>query len=164
MMRVIFLDIDGVLNCAGTKNPRKFPYVVDQGPLSIFQRLKQRTRALVVLSSTWRCDPVGVLAAKHYGVPFDELCPDNPDCRRGEEIHEWLQAHPDVTRFAVIDDDCDGLDGLPLFQPSAQTGLTQQEADAVVEYLEGRSDRTTKQPRIVRLYQNATSLLQLSKS
>jgi hypothetical protein len=28
-MKIIFLDIDGVLNCKGTHNPRKFPYVID---------------------------------------------------------------------------------------------------------------------------------------
>lgn len=28
-MKVIFLDIDGVLNSDETPNPRKFPYVVD---------------------------------------------------------------------------------------------------------------------------------------
>jgi hypothetical protein len=28
-LRVIFLDIDGVLNCKKTPNPRKLPYVVD---------------------------------------------------------------------------------------------------------------------------------------
>jgi hypothetical protein len=29
-MKVIFLDIDGVLNCDKTPNPRKLPYVVDK--------------------------------------------------------------------------------------------------------------------------------------
>ena len=27
-MRVIFLDIDGVLNCKPTPNPRKVPYII----------------------------------------------------------------------------------------------------------------------------------------
>lgn len=29
-MKAIFLDIDGVLNCDRTPNPRRFPYVVDK--------------------------------------------------------------------------------------------------------------------------------------
>lgn len=29
-MKVIFLDIDGVLNCKKTPNPRKLPYIVDR--------------------------------------------------------------------------------------------------------------------------------------
>jgi histidinol phosphatase-like enzyme len=34
-MKIIFLDIDGVLNCDNTPNPRKFPYIVDAGLLSL---------------------------------------------------------------------------------------------------------------------------------
>jgi hypothetical protein len=37
-MRVIFLDIDGVLNCKSTPNPRKLPYIIDP---SLLVRLKQ---------------------------------------------------------------------------------------------------------------------------
>jgi hypothetical protein len=33
-MKVVFLDIDGVLNCTNTPNPRKFPYIVDLGPVA----------------------------------------------------------------------------------------------------------------------------------
>ena len=69
-MKVIFLDIDGVLNCHKTPNPRKFPYVIDDGLLARFRQLIERTGASVVLSSTWRYDPAGIFSAKHYGVPF----------------------------------------------------------------------------------------------
>jgi hypothetical protein len=37
-MKVIFLDIDGVLNYKKTPNPRKFPYVVDKRLLVRFKR------------------------------------------------------------------------------------------------------------------------------
>jgi hypothetical protein len=37
-----------------------------------------------------------------------------------------------VTRFAVLDDEDDDLDGLPLFQSPASTGLTNQMAHALV--------------------------------
>jgi hypothetical protein len=67
-MKVIFLDIDGVLNCDKTPNPRKFPYIVDKKLLVRLRKLLDRTGAKVVLSSTWRCDPVGLFAAKHWGV------------------------------------------------------------------------------------------------
>jgi len=72
-MNVIFLDIDGVLNSDATPNPRKFPYIVDPGLLAIFKDLVSRTGATVVLSSSWRTDPVGLLAAKFYGVPFVDV-------------------------------------------------------------------------------------------
>ena len=77
-MKIIFLDIDGVLNCAKTKNPRKFPYVIDQRLLKRLKRLLTVTGAKVVLSSTWRYDPIGILAAKHHGIPFIDVTPDMP--------------------------------------------------------------------------------------
>ena len=74
-MKVIFLDIDGVLNCDKTPNPRKFPYLVDKKLLTRFKRLLDRSKAKVVLSSSWRCDPVRLLAAKHYDVPLSTCVP-----------------------------------------------------------------------------------------
>jgi histidinol phosphatase-like enzyme len=42
-MKVIFLDIDGVLNCKNTENPRKFPYVMDLALLDRLRGLVERT-------------------------------------------------------------------------------------------------------------------------
>ena len=52
LMKVIFLDIDGVLNCKRTHNPRKFPYIVDQTLLARLLKLCETIDAKVVLSST----------------------------------------------------------------------------------------------------------------
>src|SRR5690242_20969887 len=128
-MRIIFLDIDGVLNCSSTKNPRKLPYVVDRKLLKRFTPLLQRTKAKVVLSSTWRYDPAGLFSATHWGIPYVDAIPDIPKQPRRDEIIAWLNEHPGVERYAVIDDEDDELDSLPLFQPSAATGLT----DEIVE-------------------------------
>ena len=123
-MKVIFLDIDGVLNCKKTPNPRSLPYMIDRRLLARFKRLLKRTRAKVVLTSTWRYDPAGLFSAKRWGIPFISVTPDMPKRPRHDEIRAWLKKHPQVTRFVVIDDEDDGLDDLPLFQPSATTGLT----------------------------------------
>ena len=114
-MKVIFLDIDGVLNCKKTPNPRRLPYIVDRRLLSRFKRLLDRTGAKVVLSSTWRYDPAGVFSAKHCGIPFIDVTPDMPKRPRRDEILAGLKKHPKVTRFVVIDDQDDELDKLPLF-------------------------------------------------
>jgi hypothetical protein len=53
-MKVIFLDIDGVLNSDQTSNPRKLPYIVDRKLLARFKRVLKHTCAKVVLSFTWR--------------------------------------------------------------------------------------------------------------
>jgi hypothetical protein len=51
-MKVILLDIDGVLDCEKTRNPRKFPHVVDRLLLARLEKLLDRTGAKVVLSSS----------------------------------------------------------------------------------------------------------------
>jgi HAD domain in Swiss Army Knife RNA repair proteins len=56
-MKVIFLDVDGVLNSKKTPNPGKFPYIVDPILLSRLLELLRLTDAKIVLSSTWRLDP-----------------------------------------------------------------------------------------------------------
>jgi len=159
-MKVIFLDIDGVLNCKATSNPRKFPYVIDRKLLGRLKRLAEKSKANVVLSSTWRYDPVGIFAAKHAGLPFIDVTPDMPRRPRRDEITAWLKKHPNVRRFVVIDDDDDGLDNLPLFQPSGDTGLTAEIADGVCRYLAGKSDQDMRCEPVKRLLQNMRSVLQ----
>ena len=163
-MKIIFLDIDGVLNCDKTPNPRDFPYIVDKKLLARFKKLLQRTGAKVVLSSTWRCDPVGLFAAKHYGVPFIDVCPDKPKSSRRKELQAWLADHPKVTRYAVLDDEDDGLDDFPLFQPSARTGLTREIVRGLEKYLKGETDKDMRASAVVRLGQNIHGLFKRNKS
>jgi hypothetical protein len=163
-MKIIFLDIDGVLNCDKTPNPRKFPYIVDKKLLERLNRLLERTKAKVVLSSSWRCDPVGLLAAKHWGVPFIDVCPDRPKSPRGKEMLTWLAEHPRVTRFAIIDDEDDELDDLPLFQPSSKTGITPAIVKGVEKYLNRETDETMRRNVVERLGQNIHSLFKRTKS
>jgi HAD domain in Swiss Army Knife RNA repair proteins len=164
LMKIIFLDIDGVLNSKKTPNPRKFPYVVDPKLLRLLVGLIEKTDAKIVLSSTWRLDPIAIMAAKYWGVPVFDLCPDMPDRPRRDEITEWIAAHSDVTRFAVIDDEDDELDHLPLFQPFPQTGLDAEVVDRVSMYLNGSSDQTMRRGRLERAFQNVRSVFNRDKS
>ena len=163
-MKVIFLDIDGVLNCAKTPNPRGFPYIVDKRLLARFKKLRDRTRAKVVLSSSWRVDPAGLFAARHWGVPFQDVCPDMLGSPRRREILKWLARHPKATRYVVIDDEDDELDDLPLFQPSAATGITREIVKGVENYLNGKTDATMRANIVTRIGQNIHSLFKRDKS
>jgi Swiss Army Knife RNA repair-like protein len=87
--------------------------------------------------------------------------PKSPRCK---EILKWLSDHPKATRYAVIDDEDDDLDELPLFQPSAATGLTTDVARGVEKYMNGTTDRTMRQNALVRLGQNMHSLFRRDKS
>lgn len=157
--RIIFLDIDGVLNCKRTPNPRKLPYIVDPALLKRFTGVVERTGADVVLSSTWRYDPAGVFSAKHWGVPFIDVIPDMPQQPRRDEIMAWLKAHGEISRFAVLDDEDDQLDELPLFQPAAATGLSEKIADGLTGYLLGRTDKDMRCNRLQRFLQNIHSII-----
>jgi hypothetical protein len=79
-MKIIFLDIDGVLNCEKTPNSRKFPYVVDKKLLLRVNGLVERTRAKVVLSSSWRCDPANI-GGRHSST-FARIGPRVPAARK----------------------------------------------------------------------------------
>jgi len=157
--RIIFLDIDGVLNCRKTPNPRGFPYVIDPLLRGRFDTLLKRTGASVVLSSTWRYDPAGLFSAQHWGVPFIDITPDMPKRPRGDEIREWLRLHPGTTRFLVIDDEDDGLDGLPLFQPRSRDGLTDALCARAAAYLEGTTHQDMRRTRLMRILQHASACL-----
>lgn len=158
-MKIIFLDIDGVLNCKSTANPRKLPYVVDQRLLSRLKRLLKRSKAKVVLSSTWRYDPAGLFSAKYWGIPFMDVTPDMPHRPRRDEILAWLKKHPKVDRFVVIDDDDDDLDQLPLFQPSASAGLSEKIVRGAIKYLDGKTNQDMRSNYAKRLLEKVQSTL-----
>ena len=162
-MKIIFLDIDGVLNCKATPNPRKFPYIADPQLVARLIMVLERTRAHVVLSSTWRYDPAGLFSAKHWGIPFDDVTPDLPHEPRRKEILTWVEAHPAVSRYAVLDDEDDELDGLPLFQPSCVTGLTDRIAQGLVDYLNGATEHDMRSSRIVRWIENLQAIVKRHK-
>jgi hypothetical protein len=71
-----------------------------------------------------------------------------PYVPRCKEIIGWLERHSEVNRFAVMDDEDDWLDELPLFQPSARTGLTDEIVNGVRDYLNGRTDRDMRCGRV----------------
>ena len=79
-------------------------------------------------------------------------------------MHIWLRDYPQVGRYVVIDDEEDCLDELPLFQPSAKTGLTPEIAQGVEDYLNGKRNQDMRQSAIVRLGQNIHSLFKRDKS
>ena len=158
-MKVIFLDIDGVLNTTVMKNPRKLPYVTEKRLVGRFRTLARKTRAHVVLISTWRYDPAGLFSARHHGIPFHDCTPDLPHRPRRDEIMAWLKAHPRVARYAVLDDDDDDLDGLPLFQPNPRQGLTVSLAHAVELFLAGKRTKDRRRSAPVRLVRRAINAL-----
>ena len=56
---------------------------------------------------------------------------------RGDEIQEWLLRHPEVTRYAILDDDTSAMKqhGDNYFRTYWDTGLTEEIAKKVIEHL-----------------------------
>ncbi len=130
---VVFLDVDGVLNKAPDYAVRiegqRSCFLVNQRLVDRFIKVLEETGARVVLSSSWRVMRGGREFIEHVGIPIQDVT-DNKGKKRGEEIQRWLDAHPEVVRYAIVDDDGDMLDHqLPHFVLTEfETGLTKQAA------------------------------------
>jgi len=115
-MKVIFLDIDGVLNGdLFVPTDDKPGVLIDGMRLDLVKHIVDETGAKIVLSSSWKghwgktdaeCDETGreinaIFAEKGLSI-YDKTPVYTRDRKR--EIIEWLNAHPNVTNFVVIDD------------------------------------------------------------
>src|SRR3990167_4087459 len=104
-MKIIFLDIGGVLNRIGSQRRTTERYRghigIDRELAEKFNALVKRTGASVVLSSTWRLEVGWLKILKDYGLDtecFVGCTPRLPGQIRGEEIEKWLEAHSDTER------------------------------------------------------------------
>ena len=130
-MKVIFLDIDGVLNTSETFKKRYFKYKktgiisleIDEFRLKYLQELVVKTEAKIVLSSTWRMffqKMNGIIIplnskAKELIVLFDkyhlniyDITPVSETMWRETEIEEWLNNN-EVDSFVILDDESKDL-------------------------------------------------------
>lgn len=132
-MKVLFLDIDGVLNSRNTTNFDQL-WPLDPYMAFLVGKIQLDTDCQVVLSSSWRHHPEGVALVEKRVV---KLLDKTPDCAtmRGDEIKKWLEDHPEVTRYAILDDESDFHPDQPLFKTSFETGLTEEIAKQVTDHL-----------------------------
>lgn len=133
-MKIIFLDIDGVLNSdiymateeyiqatkdAGCADPGGYDVVLkahhlhlDPQAVVLLNQLVDKTAAQVVLSSTWRLryslDEMNEMLTMR-GATFkvtDQTPPPRRMSRtwRGDEVKEYLSNKKDVESFVILDD------------------------------------------------------------
>lgn len=154
-MKVIFLDIDGVLNSRHTPLKKCFKGFeederTDPRCVQLLNTVVERTQAKIVISSAWRIQhSAEELQAyfKHCGFTGEiigvtpvllnvDLDPEDPDeWERGDEIQEWLDNN-EVENFIILDDDSDmGYLKLHLVKTSFEVGLTAEDAAVVIKEL-----------------------------
>lgn len=150
-MRVLFLDIDGVLNSrayverAGWDPPlgsRDDLHILDPSAIALLNAVVAATGAVVVISSSWRITyDLAALQSMFEQRGFTgrliDVTPELPGRQRSREIAAWLAATPAVESFAIVDDiDDAGVGYAPYFvQTTFETGLTADHADELVRIL-----------------------------
>lgn len=119
-MKIIFLDIDGVMNSelyyksvnTKKKNWSRF----DPKAVEMITRLIEEFNARIVISSLWRfamkkelaqeLKASGLINFLHKDWQTPVLQPGH----RGKEIKMWLDKHPDIVQYVILDDDSDILE------------------------------------------------------
>jgi hypothetical protein len=152
MTSVLFLDVDGVLNHRACFMPSRGGSPLCPDAVRRLRGVVAFTGCKVVLSSTWRMldrhvdklKSAGGFPSPHDDWRTGELHRKSEGgsiiiSRRGDEIAEWLSRHPEVTRYAIVDDDSDMLpEQKPFFvQTTFDTGLLDEHADRLIEILTG---------------------------
>ena len=124
-MKIIFLDIDGVLNII-PQDYDEFGGIFHPNFVDNLKHIINETGAKIVISSTWRMN--GLIEMKRMwvvrGLP-GEVIDITPTCsqmvdwgkfeffdevERGHEIQDWIDKHPEVTNYVILDDDNDMLE------------------------------------------------------
>jgi hypothetical protein len=159
-LKYLFLDVDGVLNCAYTSD-RCGKYIgIDDRKVELLRKIIDATDAKIVLSSTWR------LGYTRYGESLEghrqylneklakqglSIYSQTDDLsihgkNRGQEIDDWLSKH-DVDEWVVLDDeyfyDFSFYNIMPhwvqtdYYSPSG--GLTEEDVQIAIRILNGEN-------------------------
>ena len=138
-MKVIFLDIDGVLNNHFDYQTYGFDYI-DSGLVEILKTIVAATGSEIVISSTWRLNESDLSLARanlrYKKLDYIDITPYLRKLPRAEEIKSWLKNNPQVVKYAILDDNEDaGLDLDGFFKTDYYVGLTNEIAEKVINYL-----------------------------
>ena len=152
-MKIVFLDVDGVLNYVGCKHHAYGYYFVEDDKIKLLKEIIDRTEAKIVLSSSWRIERS---AQYKYEKPRDYklyhklvkklkeydllIYSHTPVLReyRGKEIDQWLKnwRGETIESFVILDDDADMQPYMDkLIQTSYETGLTREDVEKAVKML-----------------------------
>lgn len=155
-MKVIFLDVDGVLNNRYTaaRSPGGYRGVSDELIRNV-RKIVEETGARIVLSSDWRLIREDPERGKDYKYLARKLLftgririfghtDDISWSKRGQEIRTYLDHHPQITEYVVLDDNpfrdfgpCGLKDHLILTDPNK--GLTQKDVQRAICILKRES-------------------------
>jgi hypothetical protein len=158
--KVLFLDVDGVLNSSrtchvhggpselgGKPKGNGFPHSFDEKnmlkfdhtAIGLIRQLCIETDCSIVLSSSWRIGRTAHEVANGLDLPIFDVTPSLAGVR-GSEIQHWLDRHPEVETYAIVDDDSDMLESHKDYfvQTDGQEGLSYKNFTTLLNILQGR--------------------------
>lgn len=113
--KIIFLDIDGVLNCISTKSRCQCYVGIDNSKVKLLKQIIDNTNAKIVLTSTWKtewnknleeCDYAGKYLnnkLKKQKLWILDKTEDNVE-NRGQGIYNWIKKY-NIKHWVVLDDE-----------------------------------------------------------
>ena len=153
-MKVIFLDFDGVITTYDSK------WKINMYKINIINDICDKTDAKIVVTSTWRMGYHDDVYACHerlkryfiknnyldnFKDTFDKFISNiigMTECiggLRGDEIKSYMNEHPEVENYVIIDDDSDMCDYqlCNFIQTDTYDGITERDAKLCVDILNG---------------------------
>lgn len=115
-MNVVFLDYDGVVNSLIFQTDKEEPYfnfpyhnkVNNYQAVKWLEKLCKEFDAKIVVTSTWRLEDNYKECLYNGGLSYEiEILgkTDNLGSKRINEINKWLEIHPNVNQYVILDDD-----------------------------------------------------------
>lgn len=146
-MKVIFLDVDGVLNNASTNVYTPKGYIgVDKVLLNRLLDIIKETNAVIVLTSSWKYDDEISYLYEKLGdnKPIDvTIDPEERQYRRGAGILDYINnSNIEIEEFVIIDDYSFDFSSLGLFPHCVLTdesiGLSEEDVKTAIDILNGK--------------------------
>ena len=150
-MKVIFLNIDYVVNCRYTIEHAPSGLIgVEQRLIAYIKEIVDATGAKIVLSSTWREDWVlNLLNGKDWDYLREEFAKQNlyffaytpirSDSHHGKEIKEWLEnTDYNIRSYVIISDEMFDIKNLHeghIVQTSFNNGINPGAVKMAIEIL-----------------------------
>lgn len=153
--RIIFLDIDGVLN---TEHSKGIGINIVEDRVELLSQITAATNATIVLTSTWRHNISKTFLGykgenkdtklllqlfKQYGITRFSIFPNIPGENRAERISNYIAKYK-VNKFVILDDEDFGFDAFckdgqfiktEFFGNPSETGLLSSMQDVIIAKL-----------------------------
>lgn len=138
------MNSDSFANKMLEKNIDIFHYdILDDGAIDLLKTIVESTNSEIVLSSSWRWykesrEKIREQLQKH-NLKFIDITPTRTDktLKREEEIQIWLDSHPEVVNYVILDDEkisCESMKKHHV-KTTFSRGLTIESAQTAIEIL-----------------------------